>query len=171
MAMILSPINSYGVPTPNRFMEEQGTNWEYLDGIDPETQDHFKDACLNSERTAGARIQMCYSTQENGVTRIFFYSQHDSLTFPTASGRGFSVPLSVDNQVSVRMNFFTTPNHYGIYPDVNNGNSRQLVSFLNAGYNTLTVTLPSTQRGNMTFVFNGLNLLNRNRLFPVTQTH
>ena len=174
LVFIFSPGKSLAIPRPNHVTGhvdiDPNSDWEYIEGYDPVDNQSFKDACLRSRPSSRTQIQLCYSTQRNGDQRIFFYSERDSLTFPENRNGAFQVPLVVDGH-NFNMNFYSTDNHFGIYPDVTNGNSRQLISMLGSGFRTLRITLPVHQSRNITFTFSGLNQLNFGRLFPATQTH
>ena len=169
LALTLAPTNSFAVPRSNHVTGhveiDPNSDWEYITGYDPVNNQSFKDACLRSYSPSRFEVELCYSTQRNGDHRIFFYSERDSLTFPSDRVEGYQMRMRVDGH-EMQMLFFATNNHFGIYPDVNNGNSRQLIDMLGSSARNLTVTLPVQGRGNMTFSFRGLNLLNSQRLFP-----
>jgi hypothetical protein len=169
LALTLLPVNGYSIteyPAVSGHTEiDPNSDWEYITGYDPVEHQQFKDACLRPRTTARFQIKLCYSTARNGDRRIFFYSETNSITFPTNTGLGFRIPVRVDGQ-ETRMNFFSTENHFGFYPDVDNGNSQQLISMLGTRFRNLQITVPTNESGMVTLSFSGLNQLNLQRLFP-----
>ena len=168
LAFTFVPANGYSIPnyrTVSGHTEiDPNSHWEYIASYDPIEHQQFKDACLRPHSPARIQIKLCYSTASNGDHRIFFYSDTNGITFPTNTGRGFRIPVMVDGQ-EIQMSFFTTENHFGLFPNINNGNSQQLISMLGTRFRNLRITVPTNESGMVTLSFTGLNQLNLQRLF------